>query len=266
MGSYLGRVYDVWLCSGVLGFLMVIVWLLYPVATVTIYHPAGAIGFQAWLQGMVIPHVHDLTDRQLNVGLGEALVALAVLVLIHLVLVTLIYHRAQMFVQFWPFAVFLVGGIANGLWWWRTGHWDPTWRDGRAYACRGRYRLPWCVRAVGQEVRLRTRLQGRPARRRIYMIAVVLWLGVLCVVVVMNVLGLMPEQRARRQAQRQARQAARLARLRELEAERQRREWYDLVAAQKTRGDAGFAGQAEAIEVLSGRGGRRSNLDDRWFD
>src|ERR1700733_7322479 len=124
MSSYLGRLYDVWLCSGPLGYLMVLVWLAYPVVAVTIYHPADAIGFQAWLQGYAIPNY--FTSRQLNVGLGEAILALAVLILIHLVVVTLIYRRAQMFVQFWPLATFLVGGIANGIWWWRTGYWDPT--------------------------------------------------------------------------------------------------------------------------------------------
>lgn len=124
MDSYFGRVYETWLCSGPLGYLMVLVWLLYPVAIVTIYHPVDAIGFQAWLQGLEIPRY--MTHRMLNVGLSEALLALAALMLCHLVIVTLIFRRSQLFVQLWPLAAFLVGGIANGIWCWRTGYFDPT--------------------------------------------------------------------------------------------------------------------------------------------
>jgi hypothetical protein len=112
-----------WLESGIYGYLLVAVWLLYPVAVVTVFHPADAVGFQAWLQGVAIPRI--VTKRMLNVGAGEAVLALTVLSLLQLGLVTLIYRRAQFFVQLWPLAVVLVGGIANGAWWLKTGYFDP---------------------------------------------------------------------------------------------------------------------------------------------
>jgi|ERR1700733_9946632 hypothetical protein len=90
------------------------------------------------------------------------------------------------------------------------------------------------------------------------LIALVLWIA-------MWVFGLHPEQRARAEAKRAARAVARLARQQRIEAERQRREWHEIVKKQRARGDAGFANEADATEALSGRGGRRSNLDERWF-
>ena len=90
MGRYLGRLYETWQISGVLGYLLVVIWLLYPVAIATILHPTDAVGFQAWLQGMDIPRY--VSRRAVDAGFLEALLALAVLFLFHLVIVTLIYR------------------------------------------------------------------------------------------------------------------------------------------------------------------------------
>jgi hypothetical protein len=121
---YLGGLYEAWIVSGVLGYLLVLVWLLYPVAVVTVFHPSDAVGFQLWLQGFSVPRT--MTSRALNAGEGTALLALVMLSLLQLGIVTLIYRRAQFFVQLWPLALFLVGGIANGIWWMRTGYFDPA--------------------------------------------------------------------------------------------------------------------------------------------
>jgi hypothetical protein len=122
MGSYLGRLYETWTYSGPLGYLLVIVWLLYPVAVATIFHPTDAVGFQAWLQGMDIPRY--VSHQAVGVGLLEALIALVILFVFHLVIVTLIYRRTQIKVHFWPLALVLVGVVANGFWYLFTGHWD----------------------------------------------------------------------------------------------------------------------------------------------
>jgi hypothetical protein len=124
IGRYLGGLQEAWQESGVLGWLLVAVWVLYPVAVVTVYHPADAVGFQAWLQGLAIPHF--ATTRMLLAGEAEALLALAALSLLQLGIIVLIYRRAQFFVQLWPHATFLIGGIANGIWWLRTGYFDPS--------------------------------------------------------------------------------------------------------------------------------------------
>jgi hypothetical protein len=70
--------------------------------------------------------------------------------------------------------------------------------------------------------------------------------------------GLSGQQRARRRAAASARAAER-------ESRQQQREWFEAVARQKARGHAGFAGEAEAREALSGKGGRPSNFDRRKF-
>jgi len=83
--------------------------------------------------------------------------------------------------------------------------------------------------------------------------------------IAMVLLGLTPEQRAAAQAKRMARDAERAARAHERAARQQQREWYETVARQKSKGKAGFADEAAARAALRGRGGRPSNLDDRWF-
>jgi hypothetical protein len=59
--------------------------------------------------------------------------------------------------------------------------------------------------------------------------------------------------------------ARRRAAAHERESRRQQREWFEAVARQKARGEAGFASEAQAREALSGKGGRASNLDRRRF-
>jgi hypothetical protein len=90
-----------------------------------------------------------------------------------------------------------------------------------------------------------------------------------CIVAAMKLLGLTPEQRAAAQMQRMARDAERWrkleARANERASRRQQREWFEAVARQKARGQAGFADEAAARAALGGKGGRPSNLDQRWF-
>jgi hypothetical protein len=124
MGNYFGRLYATWEISGALGYLLVIIWLLYPVSIATILHPADAIGFQAWLQGLDIPRY--LTQRAVDTGFLEALLALCILFMFHLVIVTLIYRKTQIMVHFWPLALILVGIIANSIWWLVKGYFDPA--------------------------------------------------------------------------------------------------------------------------------------------
>jgi hypothetical protein len=124
IARYLGGLLDAWQASGVLGYLLVAVWLLYPVAVVTVFHPSDAVGFQLWLEGFVVPHA--MSGQALFAGGAAAVLALAVLSLFQFVLVTLVYRRAGFYVQLWPLATFLVGFIANGIWWLRTGYFDPA--------------------------------------------------------------------------------------------------------------------------------------------
>lgn len=124
MGRYLGRVYEFWQISGGLGYLLVVIWLLYPVTIATILHPTDAVGFQAWLQGMDIPRY--VSRRAVDAGFLEAVLALSVLFLFHLVIVTLIYRKTQIMVHVWPLALILVGVIANGIWWLLKGYFDPA--------------------------------------------------------------------------------------------------------------------------------------------
>jgi hypothetical protein len=159
MANYLGRLYETWQISGVLGYLLVVIWLLYPVAIATILHPTDAVGFQAWLQGMDIPRY--VSRRAVDAGFLEALLALGVLFLFHLVIVTLIYRRTQIMVNFWPLALVLVGVIANGIWWLVKGYFDP------AGAMTGLGPVVLAIAAQGVAERLGSDFVfGKPARAR----------------------------------------------------------------------------------------------------
>ena len=121
--DYLEGLCAAWLEGGIFSYLLVAVWLLVPVAFVTVVHPSDAVGFQLWLQGFVVPSF--MSSRALNAGEGVALVALTMLFLLQLGIVTLIYRRAQFFVQLWPLAGILVAIIGNGAWWIAKGYFDP---------------------------------------------------------------------------------------------------------------------------------------------
>jgi hypothetical protein len=82
---------------------------------------------------------------------------------------------------------------------------------------------------------------------------------------IMQILGLTPEQRARSQAKREARDAERRRRANERAAQRQQEQWFEEVKRQRWKGTADFASEAEARAALNSKGGRKSNLDERWF-
>jgi hypothetical protein len=91
------------------------------------------------------------------------------------------------------------------------------------------------------------------------------YLILLIVVVVKTMFGLTPEQRAERAAKELAKAQAKQRAVDERASQRQRQEWFDEAGRQKARGSAGFAPEAEALAALRGKGGRSSNLDNRWF-
>ena len=71
-------------------------------------------------------------------------------------------------------------------------------------------------------------------------------------------LGLRPQQRARRRADAQARAEDRASR-------EQLRQWREETARQMFEGAAGFADEAEAQAAVNAKGGRKSPLDGRKF-
>ena len=108
--------------AGILAVLLVIIWLAYPFALQTVFHPSDAIGFQQWMQGLPISEY--ITQQARMWGLASALMALAFLCLLHFLVLLLIYRRTQYAVSLWLVAVLLIGGIANGIWYLETGHFD----------------------------------------------------------------------------------------------------------------------------------------------
>jgi hypothetical protein len=122
IGNYLGGLSVAAQESGIFGILLIVVWLAYPTAFVTVWHPEDAVGFQLWLQGFAVPHF--MSRQALLAGEGAAVVALAVLSLAQYNIIQMIYRRCGFYVRLWPLAAFLVGFVANGIWFWRTGYFD----------------------------------------------------------------------------------------------------------------------------------------------
>jgi hypothetical protein len=108
--------------AGFLSVILVVIWLTYPVAFQTVLHPSDAVNFQNYIRGL--PIVHYMTAATLAGGLFIAISALAVLSLIHIGVLVLIYRRVQYHFTSWVVALVLVGGIANILWYIRTGYFD----------------------------------------------------------------------------------------------------------------------------------------------
>ena len=123
VGQCMGAVHEAARQSGFLGITLGFAWLAYPFTVVTVFHPSDAVGLQLWLQGFVVPQF--MSERALAEGEGAALLSLVALSLFQFGVVVLIYRRIQFMIELWPLATFLIGGIANGVWWVKTGHFDP---------------------------------------------------------------------------------------------------------------------------------------------
>jgi hypothetical protein len=108
--------------SGIFGILLLIDWVLLPTAFVTVWHPEDAVGFQLWLQGFAVPHY--MSAQALRAGFGAAIFIFGVLCLGQYNILQMIYRRSGTFVHFGPAAAVLIGVIANGCWWYKTGYWD----------------------------------------------------------------------------------------------------------------------------------------------
>ena len=108
--------------AGFLGLILVFLWLMYPFALQTVLHPSDAVGFQAYIQGLPISQY--ISQRAMLSGLALAVIALGCLSLVHFVVLLLIYRRVQYAFSCWFVALLLIGGVANGLWYLRTGYFD----------------------------------------------------------------------------------------------------------------------------------------------
>src|SRR5208337_1633352 len=104
--------------------MLVATWFVFPFAAASVVFPSDVIGFQDWMQGAPIRRFY--TQQSLYSGIAMATMALALMGLIQLNLTTLIYRKVNEFALFWPVALFLIAGVANGLWWLRTGYFDFT--------------------------------------------------------------------------------------------------------------------------------------------
>ena len=103
--------------------MLVATWFLFPFAAMSLIFPSDVVEFQDWMQGQPIRRY--FTSQALTSGFVTALVVLAVMGIVQLNLTTLIYRKVQRFATFWPLAIVLIGFVANGIWWLRTGYFDP---------------------------------------------------------------------------------------------------------------------------------------------
>lgn len=118
-----GTVWALIKCPVLMG-LLVLTWLIFPFGISSLLFPSDVIGFQDWMQGQ--PVRQFFTPQSLQAGFLTALLLLGLMCLIQLNLTTLIYRKVNSFATFWPFAILLIGGLANGIWWLRTGYFDVT--------------------------------------------------------------------------------------------------------------------------------------------
>jgi hypothetical protein len=108
--------------AGILSWILAGIWLLWPVALQTVFHPSDAVGFQSWIQGL--PVAEYISRQAWAGGLIISLLALAVLGLVHFLVLLLIYRRTQMEFSLWLIGLLGIAVVANGVWWLRTGYFD----------------------------------------------------------------------------------------------------------------------------------------------
>jgi hypothetical protein len=124
LGNAIGGFVSAFAKCPVLTTLLVITWFVFPFAAACLLFPSDIIGFQDWMQG--VPVRRYFTQQSLQAGFLTALAVIALMAIIQLNLTTLIYRKVNRFATFWPFAILLIAGVANGIWWLRTGYFDVT--------------------------------------------------------------------------------------------------------------------------------------------
>jgi hypothetical protein len=94
-------------------------------------NPGDMIWLQDWAQGLSVPL--SFTDTQTTVGLVEAVIALAVMVMWQLIATTAFYRRAALdqggpvaTPPLFPLAALLPGVLGNAAWLGGTGYFDLT--------------------------------------------------------------------------------------------------------------------------------------------
>jgi hypothetical protein len=122
MSRYFGGLAYTWQMSGVFGWLLLADWAVFPFAVHAVIYPSRALNIQNWAQGRAIESY--FSQQAMVSGEVMAIIALVVLSLFQLGVTVMIYRRAQTWVAMWPFALFLIAGGANLIWWWQTGHFD----------------------------------------------------------------------------------------------------------------------------------------------
>jgi hypothetical protein len=108
--------------AGFLSWMLAGIWLLWPVALQSVIHPSDAVGFESWIQGL--PVAEYISRRAWAAGLTISLLALVVLGLVHFLVLLLIYRRTQKEFSLWLIGLLGIAGLANAVWWLRTGYFD----------------------------------------------------------------------------------------------------------------------------------------------
>ena len=122
VGRHIGAPFHMLRNGGVLSFLLVVIWFLYPFVVQTLIHPTDAVGFQAWIQGLPISRM--VSAQSVFAGAITTFIVLVALSLLQLGVLVLLYRRLQYSFSVWFLALLLIGVFANGLWWLRTGYFD----------------------------------------------------------------------------------------------------------------------------------------------
>lgn len=100
--------------AGALGYLLVVIWFLYPFAVQSIVHPTDVAGLQLYIQDLPIKGY--ISVKAMVAGEITAVCFLAVLALGNFVLLLFIYRELQCAFSAWVLALVLVGGLGNLAW------------------------------------------------------------------------------------------------------------------------------------------------------
>jgi hypothetical protein len=112
-----------WKKAGLLSWVYLFGWLLYPVAIASLLHPSDVLGFQYWIQGLAVPGYYSM--QSLVVGELVAVVSLATLTFGEFVVMVLLCRRLGYALTLWPVAAALVALLGNAAWFLLKNYYAP---------------------------------------------------------------------------------------------------------------------------------------------
>lgn len=108
--------------GGWLAHCLILIWLLYPTAIITLFYPEDVPGLIEYIQGLEVSKL--VSHQAILGGTFASVIFLLLLTSLQFIVILLIYRRVQYAFSTWVLAFLLTGIGTNGWWWLYKGYFD----------------------------------------------------------------------------------------------------------------------------------------------